>query len=88
MIKSLRERAELTAQDIQKILGISAEDHPKEIADAIEVCVVKALLEERERCAMIAFDHVCPEDRDKAHKLSDEIKKVKNALMTNLSSLR
>ena len=87
MTKSLRERAEETADEVHRILGISEDDHPKEIADAIEQTIIKALLEERHRCADVAVK-CCPEDADKAHKISEEIRRVNTALIANLESMR
>ena len=87
MTKSLRERAEEATQDVQKILGVSADEHPQEVADAIERTIIKALLEERHRCADLAFQ-CCEEDKDKAHKVAEEIRRVNTALMANLSSMR
>ncbi len=87
MTKSLRERAEDAAQEVHKILGVSEEEHPQEVADAIEQTIIKALLEERHRCADVAFQ-CCEEDKDKAHKVAEEIRRVNTALMANLSALR
>jgi len=86
-MKSLRERAEETTKEVQDALGVSADTHPKEIADAIERAIINALLEERRRCADIAFK-CCIEDQDKAHQVSEEIKRVNTALVVNLSSMR
>ena len=87
MTKSLRERAEGAADEVFRILGIEEDDHPKEVADAIEETIIKALLEERHRCADVAIQ-CCPEDKDKAHKISDEIRRVNKALIANLKSMR
>jgi len=87
MTKSLRERAEQATQEVHSILGVSSADHSKEVADAIEQTIIKALLEERHRCADVAFQ-CCEEDEDKAHKLADEIRRVNTALVANLSSMR
>ena len=87
MTKSLRERAEQATQEVQGILGVSAEEHPKEIEDAIEQAIINALLKERHRCADVAFE-CCNEDRDKAHKIADEIRRVNTALVANLSAMR
>ena len=87
MTKSLRERAEQATQEVQGTLGVSAEEHPKEIEDAIEQAIINALLEERHRCADVAFE-CCNEDRDKAHKIADEIRRVNTALVANLSAMR
>lgn len=86
--KSLRERAEETKLKVQKILDVSCAGHDEEVIKAIEETIIEALLEERERCAAVAYDHVCEEDRDRAHKLSDEIKRIRNVLKTNLDSMR
>ena len=86
--KSLRDRAEETASRIQGIFGADSSEHPKEIADAVEKAIIEALLEERERCAAVAFDHVCQEDRDKAHKVAEEVRRIRTALVANLTSMR
>lgn len=87
MTKSLRERAEEASQQVHSILGVSEDDHPLEVADAIEKTIIKALLEERHRCADVAFQ-CCEEDKDKAHKVSEEIRRVNTALMANLGAMR
>lgn len=87
MTKSLRERAEQASRDVQAILGVTSEDHSKELVDSIEQTIIKALLEERHRCADVAFQ-CCEEDQDKAHKIATEIRRVNTALMANLSSMR
>ena len=87
MTKSLRERAEEASQQVPSILGVSEDDHPQEVADAIEKTIIKALLEERHRCADVAFQ-CCEEDKDKAHKVSEEIRRVNTALMANLGAMR
>lgn len=86
-MKSLRERAEETTKKVQDALGLSDENHSKEIADAVEQAIINALLEERKRCADVAFK-CCIEDQDKAHQVAEEIKRVNTALVTNLSSMR
>lgn len=86
--KSLRQRAEDVKQKVQDILDVSCAGHDEEVVKAIEKAIIEALLEERERCAAVAYNHVCAEDRDRAHKLSEEIKRVRDALAANLGSLR
>ncbi len=86
--KSLRERAEEAKTRVLEILGVDDHSHDEEMVKAIEAIIIEALLEERERCATVAYDHVLPEDRDKAHKVADEIKRIRNALAANLDSLR
>ena len=87
MAKSLRERAEAATKEVQEILGVTADTHPKEIADALEQTIINALLEERQRCADVAFK-CCSEDMDKAHKIAKEINRGNTALIANLSSMR
>ena len=87
MTKSLRERAEQATQEVQQILGLSAEEHPKEISDAIEKTIIHALLEERHRCADIAFEFL-GEDQFKAKHVAEEIRRINSVLVSNLSSMR
>ncbi|MBT4932294.1 MAG: hypothetical protein HOL66_09050 [Rhodospirillaceae bacterium] len=87
MTKSLRERAESATREVNSIIGVSADDHSKEVADAIEQTIINALLEERHRCADVALK-CCEDDQDKAHQISEEIRRVNTALMANLSALR
>ncbi|PHQ68657.1 MAG: hypothetical protein COB93_10130 [Sneathiella sp.] len=87
MSKNLRERAEVTAQEVQEILGIAEDDRPKEVADAIEHAIIRALIEERYRCADMVHDHM-EEDAQKAKYVSEKIRAVKSVLMTNLNSMR
>ena len=87
MSKNLRERAEDAAREVQHILSVSEDDHPKEVADALEHAIIRALIAERDRCAEIArqchFD-----DERKAKEVSDQISKVRSVLVANLSALR
>ncbi|NQV48322.1 MAG: hypothetical protein HQ504_11140 [Rhodospirillaceae bacterium] len=87
MTKSLRERAEETTAVVQEILGVSSDGISKEVAIAIEQAIIKALLEERNRCADVAFN-CCDEDKDKAHKVAEEVRRINTALMANLGSMR
>ena len=49
MVKSLRERAEIATKEVQDILGVSEDTHPKEIADALErVALVSERMEQGE----------------------------------------
>jgi len=86
--KSLRDRAEETKTKIQELLDISCSGHDDEVIKAIEQAIIEALLDERERCAHVAYTHCCEEDLDKAHKIRNEIKSVRTALVTNLESMR
>ena len=86
--KSLRERALETSKKVEAILNIKGTEHELEVAKAIEQAIIDALLQERERCATVAYDHCCAEDRDKAHKVAEEIRRIRSALTTNLNSMR
>jgi hypothetical protein len=87
MTKSLRKRAEQATQEVQQILGLSAEEHPKEISDSIEKTIIQALLEERQRCADVAFKFL-NEDQVKAKHVAEEIRRINTVLVSNLSSMR
>ncbi len=87
MTETLRERAEKTSREVQDILGVSTEEHPREIAEAIEQAIIRALVEERQRCADKALE-CCAKHTDKAHQISEEIRQVKSLLISNLSSMR
>jgi hypothetical protein len=87
MTKNLRERAEITARELQEILGVSDDSHSAEVADAIEQSIIKALVDERQRCADVAKKY-CAEDADKGSAISDEISRVRSVLITNLSAMR
>ena len=87
MAKSLRKRAEAATKEVQDLLGVSADSHPKEIADAIEITITKALLEERRRCADVA-SNCCDDDRERGNRIADEINRINTALIANLSAMR
>ena len=87
MTTSLRERAEAATKEVQELLGVSADTHPKEIADAVERTIIKALLEERRRCAEVA-SKCFKDDRQKADKVAEEINRINTALVANLSAMR
>ena len=87
MAASLRERADAATKEVQDILGVSADTHPKEIADALERTIINALLEERQRCADVALK-CCGDDRKKGQTIVEEINRANAALVANLSALR
>ncbi|MCP4185021.1 MAG: hypothetical protein GY761_17200 [Hyphomicrobiales bacterium] len=87
MTKDLKELAKITTSEIQDILGVAHETHPQEITDAIEKSIIKALVDERQRCAGIAKDYL-NDDAEKAKQLSDEIGRGISVLITNLSAMR
>ncbi len=87
MTRSLRERAEDATKEVQDILGVSADAHPKEIADALERTIINVILEERRRCADVA-SKCLKDDQHKADIIAEEINRTNAALMANLSSMR
>ena len=87
MTESLRERADAATKEIQDILGVSADTHPKEIADALERTIINALLEERQRCAEVALK-CCEDDQKKGQTIAEEINRTNAALVANLVSMR
>ncbi len=85
---SFSELADNAAKSITEILEASpSEDQAKNSTQAIEEAIIKAVLDERSRCATVARD-VCSPDQDMAHKISAEIKRANAALIANLSSMR
>ncbi len=87
MTKNLRERADAATKEVQEILGVSADTHPKEIADALERTIINVILEERQRCADVALK-CCGEDRKKGQTIIEEINRTNAALVANLSAMR
>jgi len=87
MIRTLRQRAEDAAQEVQKILGVAPDDHPKEVADAVEQSIIRALVAERDRCAEVARVYH-KNDAPKGKELSDKISLVRSVLVSNLSAMR
>ncbi len=87
MTASLRERADAVTKEVQDILGVSADTHPKDIADALERTIINVSLEERRRCADVA-SKCLKEDRKKAQTIAEEINRTNTALVANLSAMR
>ena len=87
MTKSLRERAEAATKEIQELLGVSVDTHPKEIADALERTIINALLEERQRCAEVA-SKCFKDDQQRGPQVAEEINRIHTALIANLSAMR
>ena len=88
MTITMRERAETATREILDTLKNGPmEAHGKEIADAIEIAITKALLDERARCADVAA-RCCGPEADKAHQIREEVNRVNAALIANLESMR
>ena len=85
---SFRDRAEHATGVISELLDKSPNaDQAKAIADAIEQEIIEAVLAESARCVEVAHK-CCSPDLDKAHKISEGIRRTHTALIANLSSLR
>lgn len=87
MSKSLRERAEETSKEVHDILGLSQDDHPKEVTDAIEHAIIRALVEERYRCADMVRDEIA-KNAHKAEEVAEKVRAVNSVLETTLTSMR
>ena len=85
---NFRNRAEHAASVVGELLETSPDSaQAKAIADAIEKEIIEAVLEESERCVKVAHT-CCSPDLDKAHKITEGIKRTHTALAANLSALR
>ena len=83
-----KSQAEQTAEAVQALLGEESEpEKAAEIAKIIEKAIIESARVAHESCAKVVVD-CCPEDRDLAHKISDQIHKKRDALIANLHSLR
>ena len=85
---NLKKRAELAVKDIAKIVGgeLSADQR-----DALDKVIGDLMADALRACASSTTEAAtacCPEDRDMAHKIAQEVKLAQIALVANLSSLR
>lgn len=85
---SLRDRAEHTTKALADVLqqGIDDAQQPQ-VVKIIEEAIIRAVLEERERCVTVA-NKCCPEDKDRAHKIAEQIRRAEGALVANLQGMR
>ncbi len=85
---TLRSRAEEVTNAVVELLGESA---APEKSQAIVKIVEKALIESyrdcTERNTRVAAN-CCAEDKDRAHKIAEEMRRANAALIANLSALR
>ena len=85
---SVSQNAEQTANAVVAVLQASPSPaQTEEVSKLIEQAILNAILEERERCTHVVME-CCSADLDMAHKMSEEIRKRQEALVTNLSSMR
>jgi hypothetical protein len=81
-------RAELAVNKLETLLGESWDKKlEKKARKIIEQAMVDAV---HESCSLskTVVKECCSADRDMAHKLNDEIKRARDALVANLNSLR
>lgn len=85
---TIQKKAEKAVGQLEKLLAESwTEEQEIAARKIIEEAMGKAI---KETCAVSkeVINQCCSADQDLAHKLSDEIKLARNALMANLNSLR
>ena len=87
MTDNLKERADAATTEVQDILGVSADTHPSEIADAIERTIINVILEERQRCSDVA-SKCLKDDQKNEQTIVEEINRTNAALVANLSAMR
>ena len=84
----LRDYAEKAAKNVFSALGQSpTANQNNKVAKAIEDALIQAVLETKTKCCDVAMAH-SSEEKDLAHKISDQIEKETDVLIANLSSLR
>jgi len=88
MSKNLNIHAKKATQEIYEILGVRPSGaQGDKVAQAIEQVIVKALKKSAERSTDAAKD-ICSDDRDMAHKITEEIRNAHTTLISNLSAMR
>jgi hypothetical protein len=78
-------------QAVKKLQGLHdagwTEKDKKEAAKIIEAAILNTVHEFCDTSAR-TINECCSADQDKAHKLNQELKQIREAIITNLSSLR
>jgi hypothetical protein len=85
---SIQKKAEKAVDQLEKLLAESwGKEQEKKASKIIEDAMVSAI---KETCAVSkqVVAECCSADQDMAHKLNEEIKLARKALIANLSSLR
>lgn len=85
---SINNRAELAVQKLETLLAATWDEQvEKEARKIIEQAMVDAV---HEACTVSrnAISVCCSADQDMAHKLNEQIKRSRNALIANLNSMR
>lgn len=85
---SIQKNAEKAVGQLEKLLAESwTKEQEKKAGKIIEDAMISAI---KEACAVSkkVVNECCSSDMDMAHKLNEEIKLARKALIANLSSLR
>ena len=81
------ETARHTAEDLLKKMGADAdEQQKKEMTKVIEEALIKAAVEEQQRCVH-SINVCCSADQDTAHKIARRIREHETSVIANLKGL-
>ncbi len=85
---SIRKKANKAVSDLEQLLSVKwAEDQELGARKVIETAMLDAINEICEHSSK-AVNQCCSADQDMAHKINDEIRRAKNAVLANLNSMR
>jgi len=85
---TIQKKAENAVEQLEQLLAESwTKEQEIEARKIIEAAMGKAIKETHAASKKVVTE-CCSADQDMAHKLSDELKLARNALMANLNSLR
>ena len=84
----LKDRAEITARAVCEVLHTEPPENLRSrVTKIIEDAMLNAVLDDGEQYTKLIMDR-CGADRDLAHKIAEDIRRARTALITNLSSMR
>lgn len=84
---SFTKTAKNTAEELLGKMGVGANQQQKEeMAKVIEKALIKAALEEQQRCVH-SVNICCSADQDTAHKIARRIKEHETSVIANLKGL-
>ena len=85
---ALQPIAELAVQRIDETLSVSLSDEDRaKISRIVEQAVIDSAVSASQRCANVVGAHLEHEE-DKAHQISERLKKEETALIANLMGMR
>ncbi len=84
---SLKDRSEEVTDAVVDLLGEAGPEQREGIAKIIEKALISSYRDCTERNTRVAVA-CCEADQDKAHKISEEMRRATTALIANLSALR